>query len=248
MLDEVETVGDGRGRARWLLLGLLLAGLFAAGWWLRGRRVAPAVVKAPAVTVDAKPGLVPAVFPGDRCEKALTTYGKPTETDDKEGEFDWNFGGYSITVEFDPAAEKKGRCVVQGVVVLVIPGEAQRATADGIVLGKNTLADVENGLAARLPKEARCVWTSQGSWFGDLSVAASKSFPYETTYTAMLPPDAVDDDPDGETPKGANNPRFEDFELLPVNQYRLDPAGSRPDTECVAPGKGALPPVTGARA
>jgi hypothetical protein len=115
--------------------------------------------------------------------------------------------------EFAIAIASDKMCTITGIAIWMEKGHAA-ISPDGILLGQNTLADVESILGPRLQVDSESVQSPEGNWEAIIEFDPRPDLPYKTLYRATLPPE-----------KAAHllhAPVFEDFRNQPVMEYSLD--------------------------
>jgi hypothetical protein len=154
---------------------------------------------------SAEPARIPALIPGDTCDKAGEALGKPTE----ENQYfrSWKKQDFLITATADSACHLTS-------IEISVPAGHEALTVDGITLGRSTLADAEHILGKRLTEGSESVEAPEGNWVGILQLDPSPDMPYKASYRAPLALDKA---------RAMNHdPVFSDFRSLPVTEYSLE--------------------------
>ena len=148
---------------------------------------------------------IPAILPGDGCAEAQAVYGIPTEQDEYSRM--WQKQQFAIAIVSDKM------CTITGIGVYMEAGHTA-FTHDGVILGQNTLADVERIVGPRIPQLSKAVQAPEGNWEAIIEIDPTPDLPYKTLYRATLPAEIAARMP--------RRPVFEDFRYLPVSEYALD--------------------------
>ena len=127
---------------------------------------------------------LPDIRPGDTCEKLRATYGKETSLDGPA--HNWKQGALTIQVLVKPG----GPCVAGGVNLTVAPGAVFR-TREGILLGKDTMAEAAAKLSGRIHDTWYIFWRGEGKAYGQIEVPPTRAYPYKQTYSWQLKPAAA---------------------------------------------------------
>jgi hypothetical protein len=158
-------------------------------------------------TLAAQPALDPLIRPGDTCESLRAAYG--TETKLEGAAHTWKRDGMQIMVLVKPG----GPCVAGSVQYSLEPGRTFR-TRDGLVLGKDTIADANLKLKGRINSTSFYFVRGQGKAYAMLVVPPSSGFPLKSTYGWLLNP-AIES-------RLHAPPQLADFTSEPVTFYSLD--------------------------
>jgi hypothetical protein len=145
---------------------------------------------------------IPALLPGDTCDKAEGVLGKPTEEDKYSRS--WEKQDFSVGGTTDST------CHLTGISITVTTGH-KVLTVDGITLGATTLADAEKILGKSLV-EFESVESAEAHWSATLHLGSTLGMPFETAYCAYS--DEVD--------ALNRDPTIRDFRDLPITQYNLE--------------------------
>jgi hypothetical protein len=151
---------------------------------------------------------LPDIKPGDRCEKLRASYGK--ETSLEGAAHVWKQGALTIQVLVRPG----GPCVAGAVNFLVAPGGVFR-TRDGVLLGRDTMADAAAKLKGHINDTNYIYIRGGGKAYGQIEVPPSAAFPYKQTYSWELNPAA--------TARLTSTPIRPDFTSESVYFYTIDP-------------------------
>ena len=155
---------------------------------------------------------VPDMKPGDTCEKLRATYGK--ESSQEGPAHVWQQDAVTIRVLVKPG----GPCVAGWVEYSIQPGHAFR-THDGIILGRDTIAEARLKLKGRIDANSYMSLRGEGKAYGQLEVAAIAGYPFKVTYSWLLNPSVAD--------KLSAPPKLSDFTNEPVIVYSIDSANSQ---------------------
>jgi hypothetical protein len=98
------------------------------------------------------------------------------------------------------------------------PGRTFR-THDGIILGKDTIAEARLKLKGRIDANSYMSLRGEGKAYGQLEVTASAGYPFRGTYSWLLNPAVAD--------KLSAPPKLTDFTNEPVIVYSIDSADSQ---------------------
>jgi len=148
---------------------------------------------------------VPNLTPGDTCSKAMTLMGKPKSKD--RFSTTWETGAMRIFAGFD------SHCVLTSIVVEV-KSKQRVLTPDGVILGKDTMNDVEQKLRARIMPDAESVDAPEGNWESKVALGSDERRRYTITYVSSSDPE-ID-------AKLKRDPTFNDFRGKEVTVYELD--------------------------
>ncbi len=159
------------------------------------------------IAVPAAAQNVPDIKPGDTCNKLRATYG--AESSQEGPAHVWMRDAVQIRVLVRP----NGPCVAGSVEYSIQPGHTFR-TRDGIILGKDTIAEAGTKLRGRIDANSYMSLRGEGKAYGQLVVPPSAPFPFKTTYSWLLNP-AI-------TAKLNAPPRLTDFTNEPVVYYSID--------------------------
>ena len=149
----------------------------------------------------------PDMKPGDTCEKLRATYGKEASQDGPS--HIWQLGGVTIMVLVKPG----GPCVAGLVEYSVQPGHTLR-TRDGIILGKDTIAEAMLKLKGRLDADSYMSVRGEGKAYRQLVIKPIPAYPFTGTYSWLLNPAVAD--------KQSAPPKITDFTSEPVIAYSID--------------------------
>jgi len=152
---------------------------------------------------------VPDMKPGDTCEKLRATYGK--ESSQEGPAHVWQQDAVTIRVLVKPG----GPCVAGWVEYSIQPGHAFR-THDGIILGRDTIAEAILKLKGRIDANSYMSLRGEGKAYGQLEVAAIAGYPFKGTYSWLLNPSVAD--------KLSAPPKLTDFTNEPAIVYSIDSA------------------------
>ncbi|MGD0889121.1 MAG: hypothetical protein ABR889_07735 [Acidobacteriaceae bacterium] len=155
---------------------------------------------------------VPDMKPGDTCEKLRATYGK--ESSQEGPAHVWQQDAVTIRVLVKPG----GPCVAGLVEYSIQPGHTFR-THDGIILGRDTIAEARLKLKGRIDANSYMSLRGEGKAYGQLEVAAIAGYPFKVTYSWLLNPSVAD--------KLSAPPKLSDFTNEPVIVYSIDSANSQ---------------------
>ena len=166
------------------------------------------VIAALLLVTSAASAQLPNIHPGDSCEKLRTTYGK--ESSQQGPAHTWKQGALTIQILVRP----NGPCVAGAVNFIVDSGSVFR-TREGILLGKDTMAQTAARLKDRINDTNYIFIRGEGRAYGQIEVPPSAAFPYKQTYSWQLNPAA--------TAKLTKLPTKADFTTESVNYYTIDP-------------------------
>jgi hypothetical protein len=155
---------------------------------------------------------VPDMKPGDTCEKLRATYGK--ESSQEGPAHVWQQDAVTIRVLVKPG----GPCVAGLVEYSIQPGHTFR-THDGIILGRDTIAEARLKLKGRIDANSYMSLRGEGKAYGQLEVAAIAGYPFKGTYSWLLNPSVAD--------KLSAPPKLTDFTNEPAIVYSIDSANSQ---------------------
>ena len=155
---------------------------------------------------------VPDMKPGDTCEKLRATYGK--ESSQEGPAHVWQQDAVTIRVLVKPG----GPCVAGLVEYSIQPGHTFR-THDGIILGRDTIAEARLKLKGRIDANSYMSLRGEGKAYGQLEVAPTAGYPFKGTYSWLLNPAVAD--------KLSAPPRLTDFTDEPAIVYSIDSAASQ---------------------
>lgn len=155
---------------------------------------------------------IPDIKPGDACEKLRAAYGQ--ESSQRGPAHIWQRDAVTIRVLVKP----NGPCVAGFVEYSVQPGHTYR-TRDGIVLGKDTIADAAQKLKGRIDANSYMSLRGEGKAYGQLVVPPSAANPFTGTYSWLLRPAAAD--------KLTAPPKLADFTTEPALVYSIDLQGTQ---------------------
>lgn len=155
---------------------------------------------------------VPDIKPGDTCDRLRAAYGQ--ESSQKGPAHIWKQGGITIMVLVKPG----GPCVAGLVEYSVEPGTTYR-TRDGIVLGKDTIAEASQKLQGRIDSTSYMSIRGAGKTYGQLVVPPASANPFTGTYSWLLRQAAAD--------KLTAPPKITDFASESVIVYSIDSRDSQ---------------------
>ena len=155
---------------------------------------------------------VPDMKPGDTCEKLRATYGK--ESSQEGPAHVWQQDAVTIRVLVKPG----GPCVAGLVEYSIQPGHTFR-THDGIILGRDTIAEAILKLKGRIDANSYMSLRGEGKAYGQLEVAAIAGYPFKGTYSWLLNPSVAG--------KLSAPPKLTDFTNEPAIVYSIDSADSQ---------------------
>lgn len=150
---------------------------------------------------------VPDMKPGDTCEKLRATYGK--ESSQEGPAHTWMEDSVTIRVLVKP----NGPCVAGLVEYSIQPGHTFR-TRDGIMLGKDTIAEASQKLRGRIDANSYMSIRGEGKAYGQLVVQPMPTYPFKGTYSWQLSPAVAD--------RLNAPPKLADFTNEPVIFYSID--------------------------
>jgi hypothetical protein len=122
---------------------------------------------------------LPDIRPGDTCEKLRASYGKENSIEGPA--HNWKQGAVTIQVLVRPA----GPCVTGAVNYLLAQGSVFR-THEGILLGKDTMAEAAAKLGGRIHDTWYIFWRGEGKAYGQIEVPPTKAYPFKQTYSWQL--------------------------------------------------------------
>jgi len=203
-------------RTKWLAAIFFVALIVLLSWKFKASK-APKSVAVPVSAKNAQApsdhnlgavSQIPLLVPGNTCERASDLYGRPTEKD--------GFGGTWEKQDFKVFIGADSKCVITGIDVEVKPGH-HTMTPDGVVLGLNTVADVERILGSRISASSESVEGPEGIWEAKITFAPEPGSSYKATYIATLKPETAN--------QMNRDPVFADFRPVTVSGYGLDMTG-----------------------
>ena len=151
---------------------------------------------------------LPDIRPGDACEKLRATYGKESSIEGPA--HNWKQGALTIQVLVRPG----GPCITGAVNYILAQGSVFR-TREGILLGKDTMAEAAAKLGGRIHDTWYIFWRGEGKAYGQIEVPPTKTYPYKQTYSWQLNPTA--------TAKLTELPTKTNFTTETANYYTIDP-------------------------
>ena len=155
---------------------------------------------------------IPDIKPGDTCEKIRAGYGQESSL---EGPAHiWKREAVSVRV----LVKSNGPCVAGLVEFDVQPGHTC-TTGDGIILGKDTIADAIQKLKGRIDSNSYMSVRGEGKAYGQLVVSPTPANKFTGTYSWLLRQSIAD--------KLSAPPRLSDFTTEPVAVYSIDSADSQ---------------------
>jgi len=160
------------------------------------------------LTSGAATAQLPAIKPGDSCEKLRVTYGN--EVSQQGPAHEWKQGALTIQVLVRPG----GPCVAGAVNFIIEQGGVFR-TRDGVLLGKDTMSEAAAKLRGRIDDTSYMFIRGGGKAYGQIVVPPSTAFPYKQTYSWELSSSA--------TARLKTTPVRADFTSETVNFYTVDP-------------------------
>jgi len=150
---------------------------------------------------------VPDIKPGDSCEALRVTYGKESS---QEGPFlNWQRDAVKIRVFVKP----NGPCVTASVSYFVEPGHTF-TTRDGIVLGRDTLAEASLKLKGRVDSNNIVFIRGEGKAYANLEAPPTPTFPFNGIYLWQLNQAIAD--------KLTAPPKLNDFTREPALYYSIN--------------------------
>ena len=149
---------------------------------------------------------VPDMKPGDTCEKLRAAYGN--EASQNGPAHVWQHDGVTIRVLVKPG----GPCVAGWVEYSIQPGHTFR-TRDGIILGKDTIAEARMKLKGHIDANSYMSLRGEGKAYGQLVVAPSAACPFTVTYSWLLSPAVAD--------RLSAPPKLTDFTNEPAMVYSI---------------------------
>jgi hypothetical protein len=156
---------------------------------------------------------VPDIRPGQTCDKLRAIYGNESSINGPA--HIWKREIFEIWVMVRP----NGPCVADAAEYYIQPGHTFR-TRDGIILGKDTLAEAVLKLKGRTNDANFLSILGEGKAYGQLEVPPTPAFPFKTTYNWQLNPAL--------TSKLTHAPKRTDFTDEPAFAYFIanpDPVG-----------------------
>jgi hypothetical protein len=145
--------------------------------------------------------------PGDTCDKLRATYGK--ESSHEGPAHTWEQDIVKIVVLVIP----NGPCVAGTVNYYIQPGHTFR-TRDGIILGRDTIAEAGTKLKGRIGIDSYMSIRWAGKAYGQLVTQPISAFPFKSTYSWQLNQAA--------TQKLKDPPKLTDFTNEPAILYTID--------------------------
>ena len=106
-----------------------------------------------------------------------------------------------------------GPCVAGSVEYSIQPGHTFR-TRDGIILGKDTIAEASKKLRGRIDANSYMSLRGEGKAYGQLVVPPAAAYPFKSTYSWLLNPAVA--------AKLSAPPKLTDFTNEPVIVYSID--------------------------
>ena len=151
---------------------------------------------------------LPDFKPGDSCETLRSAYGN--EASQQGPAHEWKQGTLTVQVLVRPS----GPCVAGAVNFIVEAGSVFR-TRDGVMLGKDTMAEATAKLKGRIHDTDYMFIRGGGKAYGQIIVPPSATFPYKQTYSWVLDSAAA--------ARLTTTPVRADFTSETVNFYTVDP-------------------------
>jgi hypothetical protein len=163
---------------------------------------------------------VPKLLPGATCNQAKQLLGVPSEED--------TYILFWSKPAFEASAAKNSECTLTSIRFRARPGH-RVLTADGITLGRTTVAEAEQLLRSRLGTDAEIVDAPEGNWEalialapkGDFSYRGTSGFSYKGTYFAFLS--------DHQARLLSHDPVFDDFRGLPITEHDIELVAPKDD-------------------
>jgi len=160
---------------------------------------------------------IPTIPVGKAIEEVQKTLGAPSE---KQGNsWDWRIEGCSLTVRTGDSRRIRSYSVT-----CAQPGKSLR-TPDGVVLGKDTLADVREKLKDRILPEKQDFGMVDGVWFLSVYARSQSGTPEVCHYNWYLN-DGIPEE--AAIVASEDPPTPEIFKHVVVNQYAVDARDSAP--------------------
>jgi hypothetical protein len=150
---------------------------------------------------------IPDIKPGDTCDKLRAAYGQESSLNGPA--HIWQQDGITIRVLVRP----NGPCIAGMVEYSVDPGHTYR-TRDGIILGRDTIAEASQKLKGRINSTSYMSLRGEGKAYGQLVVPPAPVNPFTGTYTWLLRPAVAD--------TLTAPPKISDFSSEPVLVYSID--------------------------
>lgn len=172
----------------------------------------PAAIVTVLIACTAAAQAVPNIKPGDTCEKLRAAYGQESSLDGPA--HTWKQGAVTIRVLVKP----DGPCVAGTVEFSVEPGHTAR-TPDGIILGKDTIAEAREKLKGRIDSTSYMSIRWAGKAYGQLVVPPAPANPFTGTYSWLLRPAIAD--------QLTAPPKITDFTSEAVIAYSIDSLDSQ---------------------
>ena len=145
------------------------------------------------------------ILPGVSCENVRALLGKESEGD--RYSLNWKLKDIEISVFPD------SHCIVRSVMYFVKPGH-RFATPDGVILGKDTIADAKAKLKDRISESSPFISEGEGHIQEEVELRPTSTFPFKSIYSWSL---------DWEkTEKLHREPLTTDFTTEPVEAYTVD--------------------------
>ncbi len=150
---------------------------------------------------------VPDIRPGQTCDKLRAAYGKESSVNGPA--HIWK----EDIVEIHVLVKPNGPCIAGSVQYYLRPGHTFR-TRDGIVLGKDTIAEASLKLRGRINDTNFLSILGGGQAYGQLEVPPTTAFPFKGTYNWQLNATRIS--------KLKGPPHRTDFTDEPVIAYFVD--------------------------
>jgi len=148
---------------------------------------------------------LPAILPGDSCDKARAQLGKESGHD--KFELTWKKNDMQISIFPDSQG------TISSVLYSVNPHHTF-VTPDGIVVGKDTLSTAFKKLASQAAATSPFVSEAEGHAFAEIEVPPTSAFPFKKIYSWYLNPETAG--------KLRREPRVSDFTSELADSYSID--------------------------
>ncbi|MGD0920648.1 MAG: hypothetical protein ABSA70_02650 [Terriglobia bacterium] len=161
---------------------------------------------------------IPKITLGEALEEVQKMLGAPSKEEDRH--WGWRIEGGSVTAKTDAS----GR--ITSYFVGWLPGGKPLLTPDGVLLGKDTLADVREKLAGRILPEKEDFGAIEGVWFLSVYARSQSGMSEICSYNWHLNDGIPEDAAIVATQPGFPTPEM--FRNVPVRQYAVDARDSAP--------------------
>jgi hypothetical protein len=148
---------------------------------------------------------LPNILPGDSCDKVRALYGKETEAEKYAKT--WKRDNIQVWMQVDK------RCIATTVMYFIQRGHTA-STLDGVILGRDTVADATQKLLPRLSGNTASIWQGEGQVHAALELPPSLDLPFKSSYDWALPENIIG--------RLKREPALSDFTSEAVYSYSIE--------------------------